>query len=134
MLCCILLGEELRRKIIKRESIEQISNWASDLYFNSRGSLPKEINDILRDIYIMDAGPEFVLTIDELNKIADMLVAEGDSEELFKSIPEVKDKAVQLDEIWMMCPLCQCVWETQSQYGMLQCPGCKRKLHNPKNL
>jgi hypothetical protein len=127
-----IIGEELKAKLLTGDNIENISNWTLYLYFNSRSKLSTDIDETLGKIYIMDAGPEFELTISELNEIANKLIIEGEKEELFQPIPEIKEKAIQLDEVWMMCPLCQHVWETQSKYGMLQCPGCNNKLHNPK--
>jgi hypothetical protein len=70
----IELGEELKKELSKGYDVERISNWASNLYFSSRGSFPKEINDVLQFIFLMDAGPEFVHSENELLFLAEKLV------------------------------------------------------------
>lgn len=80
----------------------------------------------------MEDDPQFELTSDQLHDLADKLITEGEKEELLKPIQEVKDIAQQLDDTWLMCPLCQEAWENHSRYGMVRCPKCRNKLHNPK--
>lgn len=47
--------------------------------------------------------------------------------------PEVleSDKAISLDEGWLLCPFCIEACQTDSKDGMVICPICKRMLHNP---
>lgn len=52
--------------------------------------------------------------------------------ELFLPIPEIKNVAQDLGENWLMCPLCQDAWQSQTKDGMVLCPKCNNKLHNPK--
>ncbi len=55
-----------------------------------------------------------------------------EKEELSTPISEIKDKATELGDHWLMCPLCQESWEEHSVYGMVRCPKCNHKLHNPQ--
>ena len=45
----------------------------------------------------------------------------------------IKKIAVLISDNWLMCPEpdCQEVWENKLNYGMVRCPKCKEKLHNP---
>lgn len=52
--------------------------------------------------------------------------------ELLLPIREVKEVAQELDDNWLLCPNCQEAWQSQSKYGMVLCPTCNHKLHNPK--
>ena len=70
------IGEELKCELGKGYNIERISNWADSLYFSSRGNFSKELDDILRHIFIMDAGPEFEYTEQELRSLAELLINE----------------------------------------------------------
>jgi uncharacterized C2H2 Zn-finger protein len=60
------------------------------------------------------------------------LIAEGEKEDLGKPNPEIKEVAQSIGEDWLMCPICQEAWENASTYGMVRCPKCNNKLHNPK--
>lgn len=68
----------------------------------------------------------------ELEKLAIKFILEREKDDLSKPILEIKDKAEDLGEDWLMCPLCQEAWQSQSKYGMVLCPKCNNKLHNPK--
>jgi len=72
------IGEALEKELNIGYNIERISNWAHDLYFNHQIEHSSETNDILRNIYIMDAGPEFEYTEKELKILAKLLIDEVD--------------------------------------------------------
>jgi hypothetical protein len=127
------LGKALKGKINKGCNIEKISNWAYILsYINHRKSFSPEIMRILNDLSFMDAGPEFEFSAEQLNEIADRLIFDGEKEELSEPIPEIKIIAEDLGDNWLLCPLCQEAWQFQTKYGMVLCPKCDNKLHNPK--
>ncbi len=44
----------------------------------------------------------------------------------------IKEKAVAGNGCNLMCPLCFETWESDSVLGMIECPKCKSKLHNPR--
>lgn len=46
--------------------------------------------------------------------------------------PSVTVFATELDAPWLLCPICIDAWESNSQDGMVICPMCKNKLHNPR--
>ena len=70
------IGEELKKELNKGYSIERISTWACDLFVAIRGEHSFELDDILRHISIMGAGPEFEYTEQELNLLAELLIKE----------------------------------------------------------
>lgn len=84
------IGEKLKYELDKQYNIERISNWASDLYFSSRGNFSKEINDVLQFIFLMDAGPEFVHSEQELRLLAEKLI--NNEENPIKQIDDMKSK------------------------------------------
>lgn len=127
------IGNELMQEINKGCNVERIANWAYNLLYIKRRELPSnEIKRILNDLSSMDGGPEFEISADELRQIADRLIFEGEKEELSAPIPEIKNIAEDLGDNWLICPLCQEAWQSQSKYGMVLCPKCGNKLHNPK--
>jgi len=86
------IGELLRKELNKGYNIERISNWAYDLYTFSPDEVSAEIDDILRHIFIMDAGPEFEYTEQELRLLAELLINEV--EDPIKQINDMKFKEV----------------------------------------
>jgi hypothetical protein len=46
--------------------------------------------------------------------------------------PSISDKTQALDDEWLMCPFCIDAWQSDSKDGMVICPTCHRKLHNPR--
>jgi len=68
----------------------------------------------------------------KIKELKEQLSSE-EKDELAKPIPEIQEKANDLGDNWLMCPLCQEAWENHSKYGMVRCPNCNHKLHNPKH-
>lgn len=72
-------GKELKDKILKNDDIVTISHWIYSLY------LDKNVDDDLNDLFLilsaMADGPEFEYSYEELNDIADRLIA-GESVKL----------------------------------------------------
>ncbi|KKM14269.1 hypothetical protein LCGC14_1707820 [marine sediment metagenome] len=45
----------------------------------------------------------------------------------------IKEKASIVDNNWLMCPTCVDAWESNSIFAMIECPKCKKVMHNPRN-
>jgi hypothetical protein len=73
------IGEELKIILSRGYNIGRISNWADELFFSVRGKRSPELDDILRHIFLMDAGPEFEYTEQELKLLAEMLINEEEN-------------------------------------------------------
>jgi|GEM_PF-726126 len=131
------IGKELKAELAKGYDVDRIASWAlpiwrDDMDWSDREqtlSADPELDDIVQSIAFMDE-PQFEIPAEELAKIADMLITT--EEELSDPIPEIKDIALSVKGIWLMCPLCQETWESVSRYGMVRCPKCSSKLHNPE--
>ena len=68
------IGEFLNRELKKGYNVERISNWADELLINMRDQRSPELDDILRHISVMAAGPEFEYTEQELRSLAEELI------------------------------------------------------------
>jgi hypothetical protein len=83
------IGVMLKNELNKGYDIKRISNWAEDIFFNiPEGSI--EHDNILRHLLLMDAGPEFEYSEEELKLLAEMLINE--EEDPIKKINEFKSK------------------------------------------
>ena len=72
-------AEQLKTFIKEKESMQQIALWIHQVYrsYYNNDKDPK-FYDILYDLIMMDAGPEFEYSYEELNDIADRLIAGED--------------------------------------------------------
>ena len=70
-----LFGRVLKRKVVARENIQQIVYWADNVYTYICNYEDKQFIDIVGSITMMTAGPEFEYSYEELEKIADDLIA-----------------------------------------------------------
>lgn len=70
------IGKELRKEIDKGYNVQRISTWACDLLVTIRDNPTDELDNILDRISLMDAGPEFEYTEEELRLLAEMLINE----------------------------------------------------------
>lgn len=126
-----LLGIGLRSELTKGYDISRISRWAFKVFFEDPRTLDPTLQETLEMLFSMDGDPQFELTEKELSDLADKLIVEGDKEELSNDIPEIKEKAMDLGDHWVMCPFCQEAWEQHSIYPMIRCPKCNNILHMP---
>jgi hypothetical protein len=120
------LGEELKIEISKGFNIVRISQWAFQLYSENLNFLNSEICDILETLFSMEDDLQFELTKEQLEDLADRLILEGERDDLQQPDPGIKEKAQELEDSWVMCPLCQEAWRDNSRYAMLLCPKCKK--------
>jgi hypothetical protein len=125
------LGKALKKLLVTESDVVKISRWALKLYSENYTYLDSTMIEILECLFSIEDDPQFELSNNELNEIADRLIFEGEKEEL-EPIPEIKNTAEDLGDNWLMCPLCQEAWQFQTKYGMVLCPKCGNKLHNPK--
>jgi hypothetical protein len=70
------IGEELNKLLEKKYDVEQISTWACDLLVKIKNDATGELDQILDRISLMDAGPEFEYTEQELRLLAELLIRE----------------------------------------------------------
>lgn len=70
------IGEELKNELQRGYNIERISNWALGMLREGRGEIEGEIDKVLNSICLMEAGPEFEYTEDELKKLSELLLIE----------------------------------------------------------
>jgi hypothetical protein len=127
-----MIGQELKAELAKGYDIIRISRWAFRVYSENQRSLDPSLSEILESLFAMEDDPQFELTVDELSNLAEKLIAEGEKEEFSSSVSEIKNIAIELGDLWLMCPLCQEAWEEHSAYSIVRCPKCNNKLHNPK--
>jgi hypothetical protein len=126
------LGNELQNLLNTEKYLANISRWAFRMYSSDPKSLDQPIEEILFSLCDMDDNPQFELSREKITAIADRLISEGEKEELGPPIAQIREIAEDLGDYWLMCPLCQEAWQSQSTYGMVECPQCKSKLHNPR--
>lgn len=79
------LGEEIKSLLFKKYSSENISDWADRLLINMEEKT--EVYFILNRLSLMEAGPEFEYTEQELWMLAELLIA------------EVNDPIKQIDDL-----------------------------------
>lgn len=85
------IGKALKEELNKGYNISKISNWAYNLlYIKVRDKFSAEISDILRNISVMDAGPEFEYTEQELSLLVELLINEVENP--IKKINDMKSK------------------------------------------
>ena len=68
------LGEFFKKELAKGFDIRRISLWADEKFIDMRDWRSVEIENILQNLMMMNAGPEFEYTENELNMLADMLI------------------------------------------------------------
>ena len=126
------IGKELLNELAKGYDIVRISRWAYHCFSENIRSIDPSVAIFFKTLFSMEEDPSFEIDEQELTKLAKNLILEGEKDELAKPIPEIQEKANDLGDNWLMCPLCQEAWESYSKYGMVRCPSCNHKLHNPK--
>lgn len=69
-------GIELKNKIRAKYPIEAIGIWAHTIYLEHIMDIDLEFRETLLTLNTMELGPEFAMSYEELNEIADNLIAE----------------------------------------------------------
>lgn len=68
-------GQELKDKIKNKEDVANIGDWAFNMYYEYMLEIDDDFQDFLTDLGGMSAGPEFEFSYEELDKVADRLIA-----------------------------------------------------------
>lgn len=71
-------GIELKQKINKQQPVSKIGEWAHTVYLQHIEDIDLDFRDILITLNTMELGPEFAFTYEELEQIADDLIAGKD--------------------------------------------------------
>jgi len=71
-------GQELKVRIKSKESVGDIGNWSYSLYSQYRREMDRAFRDLLITLGSMGMGPEFERSYEELDQIADRLIAGED--------------------------------------------------------
>ena len=71
-------GNELKKMILNREPISTIGSWANDKYYENISNIDLELGELLLQLGTMEIGPEFARSYEELERIADRLIAGED--------------------------------------------------------
>lgn len=71
-------ARELKKKIFNKEKVRIIGNWAYSVYFEHMGYIDKNFERLLLKLSAMEEGPQFARSYEELDDIADRLIAGED--------------------------------------------------------
>ena len=83
-------GEELKAMISSGKNARQIGKWAHSIFFNYCRELNPELREIIETLLMMEEGPEFEYTEQELRLLAELLV--NNEKDPFKKIDDLKFK------------------------------------------
>lgn len=78
-------GKELKEKIQQKVDVAEIGRWSYDMYYKHMLDIDDDFQSFLRDLNAMEDGPEFEFSYEELDKIADRLIAGEKNIELYKT-------------------------------------------------
>lgn len=73
-----MFGTELKERVLKKQDITEIGHWAYWTYLEYIKDIDLDFREILLTLNGMEDGPEFAFTYEELNQIADDLIAGKD--------------------------------------------------------
>ncbi|WP_218814162.1 hypothetical protein [Rickettsiella endosymbiont of Dermanyssus gallinae] len=68
-------GKELKQRVANKEATELIGEWAHSTYIDHIQDIDSAFRKILLTLNYMELGPEFAFSYEELNQIADDLIA-----------------------------------------------------------
>ena len=71
----VQFGKDLKQRVTARENIESIGRWAFSAYWKHLLDVEEGVRRIALDLGTMELGPEFAYSYEELDKIADDLIA-----------------------------------------------------------
>jgi len=72
----IQFGKDLKKRVLNRENIESIGRWIYLVYVDWSDVDDINFINLLLHLNTMELGPEFAFSYEELNKIADDLIAD----------------------------------------------------------
>lgn len=65
-------GRDLAAKLEQTSDVLEISRWAHEVYLDNRDLAPGLYGPLM-DVVMMDAGPEFGMSVDELRELSKSL-------------------------------------------------------------
>lgn len=68
-------GKELKERVALQNDVSEIGSWAYEVYLGETPDKDVEFMNILLILNKMEDGPEFALSYERLNEIADDLIA-----------------------------------------------------------
>ena len=71
-------GKELKEKINKKVDIYDIGRWSYSMYYEHMLEIDDDFREFLINLNAMEDGPEFERSYEELEDIADRLIAGKD--------------------------------------------------------
>ncbi|MCX5924640.1 MAG: hypothetical protein NTZ68_04420 [Candidatus Dependentiae bacterium] len=75
-------GLELKEKIKNGEAQDAIGKWAYEIYYEHMLDIDDDFQEFLKDLNAMEDDSQFERSYEELNKIADKLIA-GENVKLY---------------------------------------------------
>ncbi len=78
-------GKELKEKIKQKIDVAEIGRWSYGIYYKHMLDIDDDFKSFLKDLDAMEDGPEFEFSYDELDQIADRLIAGERNIELYKT-------------------------------------------------
>lgn len=78
------LANLLEKKLTQTQDKIELVTWAYKIYLDNIRDIPYRLEDILFDIIMMEMGPEFELSLEELGEIVVKLRKESDLEDPLK--------------------------------------------------
>lgn len=81
----------LKEKIKNKENMELIGHWAFSMYWEYMLEIDDDFKDFLKDLSLMEIDPQFQFSYEELDQIADRLIAGEKNIELYKKIENPKN-------------------------------------------
>ena len=95
---------------------------------NSLGMIRDSIEDGAISRWKGNFKEDIHKSVSKLKKMASSLL-----EEYLKiSDPNVRERAIEANFKWFMCPKCNDAWESSSLDAMVVCPKCDCAFHNPR--
>ena len=71
-------GKIFKEKILNKDSTESIGTWIYSIYFEHMGYIDQDFETLLLKLSTMEEGAQFARSYEELDKIADRLIAGED--------------------------------------------------------
>ena len=73
-------GEQLKKMVSERQALDKIGRWAYSVYLNWYDCEDAKFLKSLIDLGTLELGPEFAVPYEELDEIADDIIAGKDVE------------------------------------------------------
>ena len=71
----IQFGRDLKQRVTARENVESIGRWAFSTYWKHMLDIEDDVIDIALQLNTMELGYQFAYSYEELDQIADDLIA-----------------------------------------------------------